>query len=90
MTEIDSGAFDYCNQLVYVVIGNGVKSINSKAFTYTGSTVYYHGTAEEWAAVRVTFDNTLFNSKTPLYYSEERPTEEGDFWHYVDGVPTEW
>ena len=28
---------------------------------------------------------------TPIYcYSEEKPTEEGLYWHYVDGVPTPW
>ena len=24
------------------------------------------------------------------FYSEEEPTEEGNFWHYVDGTPTKW
>lgn len=28
---------------------------------------------------------------TPFYfYSEDPPTEEGNFWHYVDGKPTPW
>ena len=25
-----------------------------------------------------------------FFYSEEKPTTEGDYWHYVDGVPTAW
>ena len=27
---------------------------------------------------------------TVYYYSEEEPTESGNFWHYVHGVPTVW
>ena len=27
---------------------------------------------------------------TVYFYSEDAPTEEGNFWHYVDGVPTKW
>lgn len=27
---------------------------------------------------------------TVYYYSETEPTDAGDYWHYVDGVPTVW
>ena len=27
---------------------------------------------------------------TVYFYSETEPAEEGNFWHYVDGVPTKW
>ena len=27
---------------------------------------------------------------TVYYYSEEEPEGEGNYWHYVDGVPTKW
>lgn len=27
---------------------------------------------------------------TIYFYSETEPTEEGNYWHYVDGVPTPW
>ena len=27
---------------------------------------------------------------TVYYYSETEPTEDGNFWHYVDGVPAKW
>ena len=27
---------------------------------------------------------------TVYFYSETKPTEEGNYWHYVDGVPTKW
>jgi hypothetical protein len=25
-----------------------------------------------------------------IYYSETEPTDTGNYWHYVDGVVTEW
>lgn len=27
---------------------------------------------------------------TVWYYSESKPTVKGDYWHYVDGVPSKW
>ena len=50
--------------------------------------VYYLGTAEEWAKIE---NSDKFKPRKGLYfYSEEEPTEEGNFWRYVDGVPTPW
>ena len=30
------------------------------------------------------------NALTVYFYSENEPTESGNYWHYVDGVPTAW
>lgn len=34
--------------------------------------------------------NNVLNAATKYFYSESEPTEEGNFWHYVDGEPTIW
>ena len=34
---------------------------------------------DEWAA-----------NLTVYFYSETEPTEEGNYWHYVNGVPVAW
>ena len=34
--------------------------------------------------------NKAGNTFTTALYSEEAPTSEGTYWHYVDGVPTLW
>ena len=34
------------------------------------------------------FVDAPFNN--PFYYSENEPTDEGNYWHYVDDVPTVW
>ena len=67
--------------------------------------IFYKGTSEEWEALKrngVFNENTFTFSvasvggepvRIPLtiyFYSETEPTEEGNFWRYVDGVPTPW
>lgn len=49
--------------------------------------MFYAGTAEEWKKVKM--DGRQFRSDAMHYYSEE-PVTEGNYWHYVDGVPTIW
>ena len=34
--------------------------------------------------------NLNLTNATWCYYSETPPKYAGDYWHYVDGVPTKW
>ena len=55
--------------------------------------MYYKGTAEEWSEINMDFYNTKLTSATRYYYIENEadvPTDGGNYWHYVDGVPTAW
>ena len=62
--------------------------------------VYHCRTEEQWKNVNVeyTFSRTGMIRPTDCYgdyathyfYSETEPTGEGNYWHYVDGVPTPW
>ena len=52
--------------------------------------VYYQGTEAEWALINIERKNDSLLAATRYYYSEAEPTVEGNFWHYVDGVPTVW
>ena len=87
VTIIGSRAFYYCSKLTSVTIGNGLTTIGWETFYACSNlkTVYYAGTAEEWANIEI--DNTdnrnsyLINA-TKYYYSETEPTEAGNFWHY--------
>ena len=97
VTEIGSEAFSGCKKLTYIVIGENVTKIGAAAFSKCDKlkAVYYAGslTGKE--------RNALFNLKTGkddtkkvttlVYaYSETQPEDNGRYWHYVDGVPTEW
>ena len=74
------------------VAGNSVTSIGELAFYGCNSltTVYYGGTAEEWAGISIGYDEYDLTDATRYYYSETQPTTTGDYWHYVNGVPTKW
>ncbi|MBQ4072196.1 MAG: leucine-rich repeat domain-containing protein [Clostridia bacterium] len=93
VTSIGESAFEYCRSLTSVTIGNNVTSIGVYAFElcYSLTSVYYEGTEEEWSGISIDdYGNGYLTNATRYYYSETEPVEEGNYWHYVDGVPTPW
>ncbi len=91
--EIYGSAFFGCDSLTSVVIGDSVTSIGNYAFSDCDSltSVYYKGTANEWSDISIgSYNNSDLTDANRYYYSENEPTEDGYWWHYVDGVPTAW
>ncbi|MGN1061307.1 MAG: leucine-rich repeat domain-containing protein, partial [Candidatus Coproplasma sp.] len=87
VTTLSYYAFDGCTALKNIIIGKSLKTINGSAFDSSAEieTVYYNGTAEEWAKVSVG-STVPFGNATIYYYSETEPTTAGNFWHYdTDG-----
>ena len=87
--------FVNCTSLVDILIPKSVKKIEGCAFKNCTalSNVYYCGDNVDWSVISIdSFDNanSSLTSSTVYYYSETEPTTEGNFWHYVDGVPTVW
>ena len=56
-------------------------------------TYYYAGSAADWAQVLLT-DQALYGDYIPTenlyFYSDDSPAEQGNYWHYVTGLPTKW
>jgi hypothetical protein len=53
--------------------------------------VYYQGTAVDWERISNSADDENYLMDATLYYfSETQPTIAGNYWHYVEGVPTVW
>ena len=51
---------------------------------------YFEGTEAEWSEVNLGEGNEVWSGLV-LFYSEEQPLEKfGNYWCYVDGVPTVW
>ena len=92
VTRIDDKAFYFCTSLTSVTISNNITSIGEDAFYNCTSlkTVYYKGTAADWGKISINSNNTYLTDAKWYYYSESKPTESGNYWHYVDGKPTVW
>lgn len=87
---IGENAFEACSGLKSIVIGSGVKDIGQMAFSGCENleAVYYHGTESEWEKMNSNCSDITDVAR--YYYSEKKPTESGDYWHYVNGVATKW
>ena len=85
--------FYNCSSLKSIVIPDSVRSIGDNAFYGCNDliTVCYGGTIDNWGDMFVIgSSNIALTNATIYYYSETQPTAEGNYWHYVDGVPTVW
>jgi len=66
--NIKKGAFGTCNKLVYVTIGNSLKTIESGAFSGCKSiySVSFKGTNEEYASIAIDTGNDYFTSANKI------------------------
>ena len=92
VASIAYNAFKGNTKLNSIVIPKSVTSIGNSAFMGCDflKTVYYGGTAEDWSKINIALNNSVLNNVTFYYYSETAPSISGNFWHFVDGVPTVW
>jgi hypothetical protein len=85
-------AFRECTSLKSIVIPNSVTQIYQNIVDDSNAnftTVYYMGNEQEWNNIYIYSNDTLKKAKR-YYYSETEPTTEGNFWHYLNGIPVIW
>ena len=88
VVAIGGAAFNYIStKITSVVISDNVEIIKDFAFDGCSDLMIYCK-AESQPSGWSMFWNHSF---CPVFwYSESQPAEEGYFWHYVDGVVTQW
>ena len=91
VTSVDN-SFRDCYNLVSVVIPTSLRMIEGQAFyvCHNLKKIYYVGSQLEWEAISIDPINTEVLEAEVYFYSEIQPTEDGKFWHYVDGLPSVW
>ena len=74
-----------------LVVPVSVTYVQSRAFMQCGiRKLYYCGNENDWENIEIESGNNSFVDAPRYYYSETEPSAEGNYWHYVDGVPTVW
>lgn len=84
LTCIGVSSFYECSNLTSVVIGANVNAVELYAFRDCNNLqkVYYKGTEQQWSAITIDGYNTKLTGATRYYYSENKPTGSGNYWHY--------
>ena len=80
--------------LTTLVIGTELETVGNSTFKKKDDSteyemIYYEGTKADWNNISFGTGNDIL-AVARAYYSEEEPTQDGNFWHYVDGEPTLW
>ena len=91
ITSIGWAAFWGCASLTQIRIPGAITYMEWATFRDCNSLERaYVGTKEEFAQMTYNSGNDLFKAARKYYYSEERPTGWGYYWHFVDGKITVW
>lgn len=92
LSIIGDRAFYGCGKLTDIVIPVNVSSIGANAFKSCNilKNVYYGGADEQWSTISIDSSNSELKTANIYYYSFEQPTSAGNYWHYVEGIPTIW
>ncbi len=91
VTSIGDEVFRDCVALEAVVLPTSLTSVGRFAFWGCNSLkIYYKGTPETWAKVRVAPGDDRLSAANIMYYSESEPADASSAWHFVDGAPTAW
>ena len=92
LTVIEENAFEKCSSLKTLFLPSTLQEIKNMAFEDIGKLeVIYNGTKEDFDKINIAANNDdLLNAKI-YFYSETKPTGEGNFWHYSkNNTPTPW
>jgi len=93
ITVINNQAFWGCSNHVNIILPDKITLIDIGVFRECNKleNVFYCGNAQDWAEIEIKEDmNSDLLEANIYYYSETKPTDEGLYWHYVDGEVVVW
>ena len=94
LVEIENQCFYNCQFIEEIFLPKSLEVIGTAAFYGTGiNKVFFAGTSDDWLEVRILGENTPIINATKYFYianEADVPNDGGNYWHYVDGVPTAW
>lgn len=92
VSVIEENAFEECISMISAVIPASLTSIEDSAFLGCKSfhTIFYKGTQEQFEQIDIADGNEAFEQANLYFYSEEEPTDNGNYWHYEDGSAMIW
>ncbi len=87
--------FSSCVNLEVLTVPKTLESVGYNVFNEDNYLkVFYEGNFDDWDRISiVSTGNSNFNYGYRYYYVEDRadlPSDGGNYWHYVNGVPTIW
>jgi hypothetical protein len=91
VTRIERAAFNGCSDLAWIVVGKNVEFAGQGAFdgANLNGVLFFNGTSDNFHITSSGYPGAL-SYLTVYYLSEQEPLSAGNYWHYVDGVPTAW
>ena len=94
VNTIGDYAFSTCKNLEYLLInGTTLRKVGKNITSSCPSVrrIYYEGTITDWNSISINSTNAAPFNQIPYIYSEDKPTEVGNYWHYSsNGEPIVW
>ena len=88
------GIVELADNVKSITFPSTITSLGNQTFFYNWGidSFFLKITPEQWANILESYVNDYdgIDRPTVYYYSETEPSEAGNYWHYVDGVPTVW
>ena len=85
VTLIEDDAFFGCKKLNCIILNSKNIQFNQGSFSYCDifDSIFFSGTESEFSNIVIDSSyNDLVNNATKYFYSQERPVEAGNYWHY--------
>ena len=84
VVSIGEYAFANCDNLTEFVFGENVAMVGVNVVFDCDKLLclYYKGAAEDWKEIAIEKPNQKLWTVKRYYYSEPKPTEKGNYWHY--------